>query len=103
MKRIISLAIVMVAAGMLFAQPAPVSSPPQGFENVKQLVDKEVLDIQIKAFIPDITTFKDKAVTYNKEGNFNLPKNILELIQKVSKEQLTNWQKIRNKWLEESK
>lgn len=103
MKKLLLIAIILAVAGIMTAQQAQVTAPPRGFENVKELVDKDVFDIQIKAFIPDITTFKDKADTYNKEGKYNFPKNFLTLIQKVSQEQLTNWQLLRNKWLEESK
>lgn len=98
--------VILLGAGILLAQPvtAPATdTPPRGFENVRELVDRDVFEIQIKAFIPDITTFKNKADTYNKEGNYNFPKDLLDVIQKVSKEQITNWQVIRNKWLEESK
>lgn len=101
MKQLIGIAILLLGATLLLAQTT--STPPRGFENVQELVDTEVLDIQIKAFIPDITTFKDKSDTYNKESYYDFPKALLELIQQVSKQQLTKWQEIRNKWLEESK
>ncbi len=101
MKQLIGIAIILLGATLLMAQTT--STPPRGFENVKQLVETEVFDIQIKAFIPDITTFKDKTNTYNREANYDFPKALLDLIQQVSKQQLTKWQEIRNKWLEESK
>lgn len=106
MRKLIGIAILLVGAAILMAQPAvtpaTTEAPPAGFENVREM-GGDVFDIQIKAFIPDITTFKNKADTYNKEGYYNFPKDFLGLVQAVSKEQITNWQALRNKWLEESK
>lgn len=101
MKRLIGIALLLLGATLLLGQTA--STPPRGFENVREMVETEVFDIQIKAFIPDITTFKDKTTTYNRENQYDFPKALLEVIQQVSKQQLTRWQEIRNKWLEESK
>jgi hypothetical protein len=101
MRKLIGIAILLLGATLLLGQTT--STPPRGFENVREMVETEVMDIQIKAFIPDITTFKDKTDTYNWEGHYAFPKALLDVIQQVSKQQLTRWQEIRNKWLEESK
>lgn len=103
MKRLIGIAIILLGTGFILAQTTPSpTAPPSGFENVRRITG-DTFDVQITALIPDITTFKNKVETYNKEGYYNFPKDFLGLVQKLSKEQITNWQEIRNKWLEESK
>lgn len=100
MKRYIAIAIILLGTGLLLAQtttPNP-TAPPSGFENVRRLTG-DTFTVEIKALIPDITTFKNKAETYNKEGYYNFPKDFLGLVQKLSKEQITNWQVI---WLEQA-
>lgn len=90
---------MLIALSAIMAQPA---APASGFEGMQVYTEQQAFEIQIKALIPDITIFKLKTDTYNKPGLYRYSVN-LDAVQKVSKDQLNNWQEEINKWLEESK
>lgn len=94
MKKITFLCFCFIAFGaMLFAQQA--TKPRTGFEDAKVVKDNVVIDIDVKAFMPESGIYKAKSETYSKSGKYRFL-----LTDKYIKEQSEN---ILNKWLKESK
>jgi hypothetical protein len=102
-KILIIVALVLVGIGSAWAQPRPDQpSVPEGFSGTRVFTDTAIIDIQIKALIPDISILKLKTDTYNKPGVYGFTIN-MDTIQAESQQQLIEWREEINIWLEESK
>jgi hypothetical protein len=64
--------------------------------------EPQIIEIQIKAFMPDITVVKIKSDTYNHPGEYSFSISKKQILE-ISKEQLIQWNQELTKWLEESK
>ncbi|MDD2227985.1 MAG: hypothetical protein PHY48_01075 [Candidatus Cloacimonetes bacterium] len=92
MKTIILLIVILgLSLCNLFAQAAPNNE----FRNVQSYVEKEALNIDLKALIPASDEFREKSDTYHKAGEYNFTFN-----QESMRE---NSEILLNKWLKESK
>ncbi len=100
MKKILIL-LLLVLAGMVTAW-AQTPETPAGFGGTRVYTEGGVIDIQIKALIPDISIFKLKTDSYNKPGVYDYTIN-LEQVQAESQKQLNEWRDEINIWLEVSK
>ncbi|MDY0152692.1 MAG: hypothetical protein RBS43_10505 [Candidatus Cloacimonas sp.] len=101
-KTLIIIIALGLAGGILFAQAAPVNTPPNttkptvsGFQGVGQYVEKEVLIIEFKSMIPATDVFQDKSDTYQHAGRYDFHFTLESLKEKSDI--------LLNKWLKESK
>lgn len=96
-KYLLLLTALIILSSALIAQAAPprTNQPTEGFQGVRQYVEKEELIIEFKSLIPATDVFQDKTDTYQKAGEYKFDFD-LESIREKSDILL-------NKWLKESK
>ncbi|GAB1468531.1 hypothetical protein MASR2M64_12630 [Candidatus Cloacimonadota bacterium] len=87
--------LLFAALGLSVCGLMAQAAQPGGFNSVQSYVEKEVLDINVKALIPASDEFREKSDTYQKAGEYNFTFN-----QESMRE---NSEILLNKWLKESK
>ncbi len=91
-KYLLLLVILGMGLGLVYAQA---TTGTNSFRNVQAYVEKEVINIDLKALIPASDEFREKTDTYQKAGVYNFT---------FDKESMReNSEILLNKWLKESK